>query len=147
MIIDIYSNLCHTSLNYIESRVNIKPIILKEKCSAFSINCRFRWTIYRHITVAKFGTNLFAFFPSMVEIPDVHELLNSSDLSMLYIIIYNFNTIVGFSRYFNIDHKNPSIEIGHMWLVESYHRPQYTKSNFLMLQHALEHLNCKDIEI
>lgn len=94
--------------------------------------------------------NPFALFPSIDEISDyLQELLKSSDSSLPFIIVHKpSNSIVGSTRYFNIDHKNHRLEIGHTWLAKSYRRTAVnTEAKFLMLEYAFEQLKCIAVEI
>ncbi len=94
--------------------------------------------------------NSYAFFPSMNEIPTyLQELLKCSNSSLPFIIIHKHsNIIVGSTRYFNIDHENHRLEIGHTWIAKAYRRTSInTETKFLMLQHAFEHTKCIAVEI
>ncbi len=68
---------------------------------------------------------------------------------MPFIIIHKpSNTIVGSTRYFNIDHQNNRLEIGHTWIAKSYRRTAVnTESKFLLLEYAFERLKCIAVEI
>ncbi|MER5175325.1 MAG: GNAT family protein [Candidatus Nitrosocosmicus sp.] len=94
--------------------------------------------------------NPYAFFPSMNEISIyLQELLKTSNSSLPFIIIHKpSNIIVGSTRYFNIDHENHRLEIGHTWIAKSYRRTLInTETKFLMLQYAFEHIKCIAVEI
>ena len=50
-------------------------------------------------------------------------------------------TIVGSTRFGNIDHENMSVEIGWTWLGQRWQRtPMNTEAKYLMLEHAFEKL-------
>jgi RimJ/RimL family protein N-acetyltransferase len=50
--------------------------------------------------------------------------------------------IVGSTRYWKIDRKNCSLEIGHTWLAKSYHRSFVnTEAKYLLLRYAFETLH------
>ena len=105
--------------------------------------------------VAKDGeiwNNRFSQFPNLNEIEKyIQEMLDlSSKGSILpFIIIHQVsNTIVGTTRYLNIDYENHRLEIGHTWIAKSW-RKTYVNSEakFLMLQYAFEKLACIAVEI
>jgi len=57
------------------------------------------------------------------------------------------NTIIGCTRYFNVDEVNQRLEIGHTWYSESYQRTAAnTESKYLLLSHAFEELNAIAVE-
>ena len=94
--------------------------------------------------------NSFSLFPSINEMHGIwKKLLKSSNLSLPFIIIHKpSKAIVGSTRFFNIDHKNYRLEIGHTWLAKSYRRTAInTEAKYLMLEYAFEHLNCIAVEI
>ncbi len=105
--------------------------------------------------VAKDGeiwNNRFSQFPNLNEIEKyIQEMLDlSSKGSILpFITIHKAsNTIVGTTRYLNIDYENHRLEIGHTWIAKSW-RKTYVNSEakFLMLQYAFEKLACIAVEI
>lgn len=52
-------------------------------------------------------------------------------------------TIVGSTRFGNIDYENMGVEIGWTWLGQRWQRtPMNTEAKYLMLQHAFEKLGC-----
>ena len=52
-------------------------------------------------------------------------------------------TIVGSTRFGNIDHRHMGVEIGWTWLSERWQRtPMNTEAKYLMLRHAFEKLGC-----
>jgi RimJ/RimL family protein N-acetyltransferase len=60
----------------------------------------------------------------------------------------NSNTIVGTTRYLNIDYENLRLEIGHTWIAKSWRNTYVnTEAKFLMLQYAFEKLECIAVEI
>ena len=94
--------------------------------------------------------NPFSLFPSINEMHEyLQELLKSSNSSLPFIIIHKpSKAIVGSTRFFNIDHKNYRLEIGHTWLAKSYRRTAInTEAKFLMLEYAFENLKCIAVEI
>ena len=57
------------------------------------------------------------------------------------------NTIIGCTRYFNVDEVNQRLEIGHTWYSESYQRTAVnTESKYLLLSHAFEKLEAIAVE-
>ena len=94
--------------------------------------------------------NPYSSFPSIEEMSIYLQDLIKHDNSTLPFIIVdrNLKTIVGTTRFFNIDHQNYRVEIGHTWIAKSYRRsPVNTEAKFLMLRHAFEKLNCIAVEI
>jgi N-acetyltransferase len=58
------------------------------------------------------------------------------------------NTIVGTTRYLNIDYENHRLEIGHTWIAKPWRKTYVnTEAKFLMLQYAFEKLGCIAVEI
>src|SRR6188768_4537155 len=94
--------------------------------------------------------NPYSSFPSIEEMSIYLQDLIKHDNSTLPFIIVdrNLKTIVGTTRFFNIDHQNYRVEIGHTWIAKSYRRSSVnTEAKFLMLQYAFEKLNCIAVEI
>ena len=96
--------------------------------------------------------NRFSQFPNLNEIPKyIQEVLDlSSKGSILpFITIHKAsNTIVGTTRYLNIDYENHRLEIGHTWIAKSWRKTYVsTEAKFLMLQYAFEKLVCIAVEI
>jgi RimJ/RimL family protein N-acetyltransferase len=94
----------------------------------------------------------FSQFPNPNEIQKyIQEMLElSSKGSILpFITIHKAsNTIVGTTRYLNIDYENHRLEIGHTWIAKSWRKTYVnTKAKFLMLQYAFEKLECIAVEI
>ena len=57
------------------------------------------------------------------------------------------NTIIGCTRYFNVDEVNQRLEIGRTWYSESYQRTAAnTESKYLLLSHAFEELKAIAVE-
>ena len=57
------------------------------------------------------------------------------------------NTIIGCTRYFNVDEVNQRLEIGHTWYSESYQRTAAnTECKYLLLIHAFEELKAIAVE-
>ena len=57
------------------------------------------------------------------------------------------NTMIGCTRYFNVDEINQRLEIGHTWYSESYQRTAAnTECKYLLLSHAFEELNAIAVE-
>ena len=75
--------------------------------------------------------------------------LSSKGLILPLITIHKTsNTIVGTTRYLNIDYENHRLEIGHTWIAKSWRRTYVnTEAKFLMLQYAFEKLECIAVEI
>lgn len=96
--------------------------------------------------------NRFSQFPNLNEIEKyIKEMLDlSSKGSILpFITIHkSSNTIVGTTRYLNIDYENYRLEIGHTWIAKSWRKTYVnTEAKFLMLQYAFEKLACIAVEI
>ena len=96
--------------------------------------------------------NRFSQFPNLNEIEKyIQEMLDlSSKGSILpFITIHKAsNTIVGTTRYLNIDYENHRLEIGHTWIAKSWRKTYVnTEAKFLMLQYAFEKLACIAVEI
>ncbi|HSF00003.1 MAG TPA: GNAT family protein [Nitrososphaeraceae archaeon] len=96
--------------------------------------------------------NRFSQFPNPNEIPQyVQEMLNLSSRGLIlpFITIDKAsNTIVGTTRYLNINYENHRIEIGHTWIAKSWRKTYVnTEAKFLMLQYAFEKLECIAVEI
>ncbi len=75
--------------------------------------------------------------------------LSSKSLILPFITIHKAsNTIVGTTRYLNIDYENYRLEIGHTWIAKSWRKTYVnTEAKFLMLQYAFEKLECIAVEI
>jgi RimJ/RimL family protein N-acetyltransferase len=75
--------------------------------------------------------------------------LSSKGLILPFITIDKAsNTIVGTTRYLNIDYENHRLEIGHTWIAKSWRKTYVnTEAKFLMLQYAFEKLACIAVEI
>jgi N-acetyltransferase len=75
--------------------------------------------------------------------------LSSKGLILPFITIDKAsNTIVGTTRYLNIDYENHRLEIGHTWIAKSWRKTYVnTEAKFLMLQYAFEKLGCIAVEI
>ena len=57
------------------------------------------------------------------------------------------NTIIGCTRYFNVDEVNQRLEIGYTWYSESYQRTAAnTECKYLLLSHAFEKLDAIAVE-
>ncbi|CAN5592477.1 GNAT family protein [soil metagenome] len=94
--------------------------------------------------------NPFTSFPSIEEMSIyLQNLIKHDNTSLPFIIVdKHLKIIVGTTRFFNIDHQNYRVEIGHTWIAESYRRSSVnTEAKFLMLQYAFEKLNCIAVEI
>ena len=96
--------------------------------------------------------NRFSQFPNLNEIEKyIQEMLDlSSKGSILpFVTIHkSSNTIVGTTRYLNIDYENHRLEIGHTWIAKSWRKTYVnTEAKFLMLQYAFEKLDCIAVEI
>ncbi|MGI9010147.1 MAG: GNAT family N-acetyltransferase [Nitrososphaeraceae archaeon] len=96
--------------------------------------------------------NRFSQFPNPNEILQyVQEMidLGSRGSILPFITIHKAsNTIVGTTRYLNIDYENHRLEIGHTWIAKSWRKTYVnTEAKFLMLQYAFEKLGCIAVEI
>ena len=96
--------------------------------------------------------NRFSQFPNLNEIEKyIQEMLDlSSKGSILpFITIHkSSNTIIGTTRYLNIDYENHRLEIGHTWIAKSWRKTYVnTEAKLLMLQYAFEKLTCIAVEI
>jgi len=94
----------------------------------------------------------FTQFPKTNEITKyIQEMLDfSSRGSILPFITIDkkSNTIIGTTRYLNIDYENHRLEIGHTWIAKSWQKTYVnTEAKFLMLQYAFEKLGCIAVEI
>ena len=103
-------------------------------------------------TDGEIWNNRFSLFPNLNEIPKyIQEVLDlSSKGSILpFITIHKAsNTIVGTTRYLNIDYENHRLEIGHTWIAKSWRKTYVnTEAKFLMLQYTFEKLACIAVEI
>lgn len=57
------------------------------------------------------------------------------------------NTLVGSTRFMNIDQPNRRVEIGSTWIVKPWQRTAInTEAKYLMLRHAFEKLGCIRVE-
>jgi RimJ/RimL family protein N-acetyltransferase len=57
------------------------------------------------------------------------------------------NTVVGSTRYLNIDQQNKKLEIGSTWVARRWQRTAVnTEAKFLLLRHAFEVLGCVRVE-
>jgi RimJ/RimL family protein N-acetyltransferase len=94
--------------------------------------------------------NPFTLFPSIEEMSFyLQNMINHDNSTLPFIIVdRKLKTIVGTTRFFNIDYQNYRVEIGHTWIAKSYRRtPVNTEAKFLMLQHAFEKIDCIAVEI
>jgi N-acetyltransferase len=96
--------------------------------------------------------NSFAQFPNTNEISKyLQEMfdLSSKGIILPFVTVHKTsNTIVGTTRYLNIDYENHRLEIGHTWIAKSWRRTYVkTEAKFLMLQYAFEKLTCIAVEI
>ena len=94
--------------------------------------------------------NPYAVFPSIGEMPGyLQDLLKDTKTILPFIIdLKESNKIIGSTRFFNIDHDNYRVEIGHTWITKSYRRTAVnTEAKFLMLRHAFEKMDCIAVEL
>lgn len=94
--------------------------------------------------------NPYALFPHENDMSKyLQDLLKGSDLFLPFIIVdKKSGTILGSTRYLNIDYDNHRMEIGHTWIAKSFRRTAVnTEMKFLMLQYAFEKLKCIAIEL
>ncbi|HSF51701.1 MAG TPA: GNAT family protein [Nitrososphaeraceae archaeon] len=94
----------------------------------------------------------FSQFPHPNEMQKyIQEMLDLSSKGLILPFITidkTSNTIVGTTRYLNIDYENYRLEIGHTWIAKSWRRTYVnTEAKFLMLQYAFEKLECIAVEI
>ena len=94
----------------------------------------------------------FSIFPHPDEMQDyVNDMLNASTKGLILPFITidkKSNTIVGTTRFLNIDYQNHRLEIGHTWISKSWRNTYInTEAKFLMLQYAFDKLNCIAVEI
>jgi N-acetyltransferase len=96
--------------------------------------------------------NRFSQFPNLNEIEKyIQEMLvlSSKGIILPFVTIHKASsTIVGTTRYLNIDYENHRLEIGHTWIAKSWRKTYVnTEAKFLMLQYAFEKLACIAVEI
>ena len=96
--------------------------------------------------------NRFSQFPNLNEIEKyIQEMLDLSSKGLIlpFITIHkSSNTIMGTTRYLNIDYENHRLEIGHTWIAKSWRKTYVnTEAKLLMLQYAFEKLTCIAVEI
>lgn len=96
--------------------------------------------------------NSFTHFPNANEMSTyIQEMLDLSTKGIIlpFVIVHKAsNTIVGTTRYLNIDYENNRLEIGHTWIAKSWRKTYVnTEAKLLMLQHAFEKLDCIAVEI
>lgn len=96
--------------------------------------------------------NSFTQFPNANEISIyIEEMLDLSSKGIIlpFVTIDKAsNTVVGTTRYLNIDYENNRLEIGHTWIAKSWRKTYVnTEAKFLMLQYAFEKLACIAVEI
>jgi len=96
--------------------------------------------------------NRFSQFPNLIEIEKyIQEMLDLSSKGLIlpFITIHkSSNTIVGTTRYLNIDYENHRLEIGYTWIAKSWRKIYVnTETKFLMLQYAFEKLACIAVEV
>lgn len=96
--------------------------------------------------------NSFTQFPNANEISIyIEEMLDLSSKGIIlpFVTIDKAsNTVVGTTRYLNIDYENNRLEIGHTWIAKSWRKTYVnTEAKFLMLQYAFEKLGCIAVEI
>jgi RimJ/RimL family protein N-acetyltransferase len=96
--------------------------------------------------------NSFTQFPNANEISIyIEEMLDLSSKGIIlpFVTIDKAsNTVVGTTRYLNIDYENNRLEIGHTWIAKSWRKTYVnTEVKFLMLQYAFEKLGCIAVEI
>ena len=96
--------------------------------------------------------NSFAQFPNATEMSTyIQEMLDLSSKGIILPFVTvdkASNTIVGTTRYLNIDYENHRLEIGHTWIAKSWRKTYVnTEAKLLMLQYAFEKLGCIAVEI
>ena len=72
----------------------------------------------------------------------------SNKQSLPYIVLDNkTKSVVGSTRFMNIDTKNRRLEIGHTWYASSYQKTGVNSNcKLLLLEHAFEKLDCIAVE-
>ena len=96
--------------------------------------------------------NSFTQFPNATEMSTyIQKILDLSSKGIIlpFVIVHKaYNTIVGTTRYLNIDYENNRLEIGHTWIAKSWRKTYVnTEAKFLMLQYAFEKLGGIAVEI
>jgi N-acetyltransferase len=96
--------------------------------------------------------NSFTQFPNATEMSTyIQEMLDLSSKGIILPFVTvdkASNTIVGTTRYLNIDYENHRLEIGHTWIAKPWRKTYVnTEAKFLMLQYAFEKLGCIAVEI
>jgi N-acetyltransferase len=96
--------------------------------------------------------NSFTQFPNATEMSTyIQEMLDLSSKGIILPFVTvdkASNTIVGTTRYLNIDYENHRLEIGHTWIAKPWRKTFVnTEAKFLMLQYAFEKLGCIAVEI
>jgi RimJ/RimL family protein N-acetyltransferase len=100
----------------------------------------------------KIWNNRFSQFPNLNEIEkyiqDMLDLSSKGSILPFVTVDKASNTILGTTRYLNIDYENHRLEIGHTWIAKSWRKTYVnTEAKFLMLQYAFEKLTCIAVEI
>jgi RimJ/RimL family protein N-acetyltransferase len=76
------------------------------------------------------------------------ELQESGQALPFATVVNDGPTIVGSTRYMNVDAANHRVEIGTTWIARSWQRTFVnTHAKFLMLRHAFEALGCNAVEL
>ncbi|MFY9795912.1 MAG: GNAT family protein [Candidatus Nitrosopolaris sp.] len=131
--------------------LTVKPVMLEGNCVL--LRPPSTTDVFGLSQAAKDGeiwNNPYAFFPHENDISVfLQDLLKGSNSFLPFIIVdKQADTIVGTTRYLNIDYDNHRMEIGHTWIANSFRRTAVnTEMKFLMLQYAFEKLKCIAIEI
>ena len=131
--------------------LEIQPIILRG--NHVILRPPLTTDVYGLSNAAKDGeiwNNPYSFFPHENEMSTyLQEILKGSKYFLPFIVVdKKSDTIVGTTRYFNIDCENYRMEIGHTWIAKSFRRTATnSEMKFLMLQYAFEKLNCIAIEL
>jgi len=95
--------------------------------------------------------DLWRWTPMIVRGPDdmrsyVREALRGQDqgVALPFVTVdRSSGTVVGSTRFGNIDHQHMGVEIGWTWLGKRWQRtPMNTEAKYLMLKHAFETLGC-----
>ena len=81
-------------------------------------------------------------------IQDMLDLSSKGSILPFVTVDKASNTILGTTRYLNIDYENHRLEIGHTWIAKSWRKTYVnTEAKFLMLQYAFEKLACIAVEV
>ena len=68
--------------------------------------------------------------------------------SLPFVIVLNeTDSVVGTTRFYNIDHENRHLEIGRTWIAQGWQKTAVnTEAKYLLLKHAFEEMHCIRVE-